>query len=246
MKAAFKQDHKHYPDGWHKIPNGVAMRNAISQAISPFSRICFGYHLLKIGNLSCDVELPECTIGHTIGLVKESHPRASIVADTNELPLTENSIDAVLACLELDFSADPHQVLREIDRVITPNGHLMLVGLNPFSLDWLISLLPIKRYSMLRHARYFRQGRVCDWLQLLGFEIIESKKVAHFCLSLKRSGRKTNWLNRVCEKYFPWSGSGYIVIARKREIPLSLVKPSWRIKPKFSALGASARIKMDH
>ncbi|WP_100656882.1 class I SAM-dependent methyltransferase [Alteromonas flava] len=243
MKAALKHDHSHYPTHWRALPNGELLQQSIAANLAVHSRLCFGYHLLKIGRLTASIELSECTIKHTVTLTQSQEENSSVVGKATDLPFAENSIDAVVTALELDFCADPHQVLREIDRVITPNGHLMLIGLNPFSMDWLLSFLPFKRYRSLRHARYFRQGRVTDWLHLLGFEVIKSSKIAHFCLLFNSANAAAVKLNRWCAKYFPWSGAAYVIIARKREIPLSLVKPSWRLKPKFSAIGASATVQ---
>ncbi|MDM7860356.1 methyltransferase domain-containing protein [Alteromonas sp. ASW11-36] len=242
MKAALKREHSEYPQSWAALTSGLALQQIIANACGPSLRMCFGYHFLKLGNLSAEIKCDECTINHKIAITARQQPYSSIVAKATDLPLTENSIDAVLLANELDFSADPHQILREVDRIITPNGHVIITGLNPFSLDGLLHLLPIKRRSLLAKARYFRQGRVNDWLQLLGFEIIEQRKLAHFSLFLNRSSAPMRWLNRFCQRYLPWSGAAYVIVARKREIPLSLVKPSWRLKPKFSAVGASVRV----
>lgn len=257
MKSALEHKHSHYPASWQQLPSGGAMQQAVQKVCREGSRLCFGYHLLKLGNLSCQIELSECTIKHQVRLrepfdfsndladsgtsppTEDSAP--SLYSSRDELPFVENSIDAVLLTHELDFAADPHQILREVDRVITPNGYLLLTGFNPFSIDGLFNAARYKRRTAMAQARYFRQGRVIDWLHLLGFEIIQKQKFAHFSLFMNRQTPPVKKLNRFCQRYLPWSGSSYFILARKREVPLSLVKPKWRLKPNFSPVGASAR-----
>ena len=253
MKSALEHKHSHYPASWRNLPSGMAMQQAVQQVCREGSRLCFGYHLLKLGNLSSEIELSDCTIKHQVRLkevgvhaneddddVPES-TAASLFSSRDELPFVENSIDAILLTHELDFAADPHQILREVDRVITPNGYVLLTGFNPFSIDGLVNAVRYKRKTAMAQARYFRQGRVIDWLHLLGFEIIEKRKFAHFSLFMNRQTPPVKKLNRFCQRYLPWSGSSYFILARKREVPLSLVKPKWRLKPNFSPVGASAR-----
>ena len=241
MKAALRTVSPNYPDSWSALPRGSALKHAIEAACDDSSRLFFGYHLVKLGNLSAQVDLPNCPIKHVVTLTANEAPNSSIVASTGELPFIENSVDAFLLANELDFAADPHQILREVDRVITPNGYLMLTGFNPFSLAGILRFIPHKRFERLRQARFFTQSRVKDWLQLLGFEIIEAKKFAHLSLLSRHKMTTVSRIHKFCSRYFPWSGTMYIIVARKREIPLSLIKPSWRLKPKFSAVGASAR-----
>ena len=86
-------------------------------------------------------------------------------------------VDAFCLAHELDFAKDPHQILREVDRTIMPNGYVVITGFNPFSLCGLFKYLPINKGSVLHDARFFSCARVKDWLQLLGFEIVDVKSL---------------------------------------------------------------------
>ncbi len=44
-----------------------------------------------------------------------------------------DSIDLVFLPHTLEFSADPHQVLRETERVLIPEGRVIILGFNPLS-----------------------------------------------------------------------------------------------------------------
>lgn len=95
-----------------------------------------------------------------------------IIADVDELPIRSGSIDACLLAHLLDFSNDPHQILREVERVLTPDGWIIISGFNPYSLVGLGRLLPNLRRRLPWSARMFSPERVLDWLHLLGFEVV--------------------------------------------------------------------------
>src|SRR5260370_6809602 len=71
---------------------------------------------------------------------------------------------------ESDSPAAPHQLLREVHRVIRPEGQLIIAGFNPFS------LFGTKRYfgreqTMPWTGNFIALYRLKDWLSLLGFEV---------------------------------------------------------------------------
>jgi ubiquinone/menaquinone biosynthesis C-methylase UbiE len=78
------------------------------------------------------------------------------------LPLDSDSVDAIIAHHCLEFAASPHQVLREIQRVLTPRatagGRLQPV--------WPVSktrLRGVPRPFVSRHHPV-REHRLTDWL----------------------------------------------------------------------------------
>jgi hypothetical protein len=155
--------------------------------------------------------------------------------------VSENSVDAFLLAHELDFARDPHQILREVDRTIMPNGYLVITGFNPLSLCGLFKYLPINKGNILHDARFFSSAWVKDWLQLLGFEIVDVKHLLFNELFLQRKLRTSSKWNQWCHQYLSLLTTMYVIVARKREIPLSMIKPQWKAKTKFTTVGASVR-----
>lgn len=241
MKPALIKSHPAKPESWQDLPLGSDIKSLIESEIEDMSRKFFGYHLARLGHLSSQVELPSCPIKHQVNITDNLQPHTSLLATSSDLPLSENSVDAFLLAHELDFARDPHQVLREVDRTIMPNGYLVITGFNPFSLCGLFRFLPVSKGNALHDARFFSCPRVKDWLQLLGFEIVEAKHLLFNELFLKRKLREISKWNRWCHRYLSVFTTMYIIVARKREIPLSIVKPKWKRKPKFSTVGASVR-----
>ncbi|VFT07755.1 SAM-dependent methyltransferase [Pseudomonas aeruginosa] len=89
-------------------------------------------------------------------------------AEEGAWPLSEHAADVVLLQHGLDFCLSPHRLLREAARTVRPGGHLLLIGINPWSL-W-----GIRHYfagDALRQARCIPPSRACDWLNLLGFAL---------------------------------------------------------------------------
>ncbi|MFM1760358.1 MAG: hypothetical protein RLY75_1629, partial [Pseudomonadota bacterium] len=57
-----------------------------------------------------------------------------IEGSSGELPFASESIDLLVLPHVLEFAADPHQILREAERVLRPEGRLIISGFNPASL----------------------------------------------------------------------------------------------------------------
>ena len=89
-------------------------------------------------------------------------------ARSQVLPLASGSVDVVVLIHQLEFTAQPHQVIREAVRVLAPEGHLLVLGFNPFSLWGLRRLLPVGRREPPWAGRYLSSLRVSDRMQLLG------------------------------------------------------------------------------
>tara|TARA_Y100000296_G_scaffold44360_1_gene50957 strand:+ start:79 stop:936 length:858 start_codon:yes stop_codon:yes gene_type:complete len=164
-----------------------------------------------------------------------------IVGQSHSLPFSENSIDGFLLANELDFAQDPHEILREVDRVITQNGYVIISGFNPLSLAGIAKFLPVKRGNILHDARFFTSYRIKDWLQLLGFEIVEQRQVLFSTLFFQQRWKGAAKLQHYLASYLPWCSAVYVILAKKRVIPMTAIKPKRNLKPRFSAVGASVR-----
>jgi hypothetical protein len=241
MRPALIKNHPTKPELWQDLPLGDELKCLIEKEIAEVSRKFFGYHLVRLGHLSSQIELAACPIKHQINITSNSQTYTSLVATPDDLPVSEKSVDAFLLAHELDFSKDPHQILREVDRTIMPNGYLVITGFNPLSLCGLFKYLPINKGNILHEARFFSCARVKDWLQLLGFEIVDVKHLLFNELFLNRKLRASSKWDQWCHEYLPLLTSMYVIVARKREIPLSMIKPKWKAKTKFSTVGASFR-----
>ncbi|MCU7555903.1 class I SAM-dependent methyltransferase [Alteromonas sp. ASW11-19] len=240
MRSAFLNKQPRYPQNWDALPASRLVKSAIEDVCDELTQRIFGYHFVRLGHLSTQLALPSCSIRHHINLTPTPGENSSLLGRSHALPFTENSIDGFLLAHELDFAQDPHQILREVDRAITQSGYVIISGFNPFSLTWLGKYLPLKRGNVLHDARFFTSGRIKDWLQLLGFEIVEQRHVLFSMLFLNYTFRDKPKLQAWLTRYLPWCSSVYVILARKRVMPMTAIKPKVKkLKPQFAPVGAS-------
>ncbi len=158
----------------------------------------------------------------------------AVSADAEALPFDTKSIGVVLLPHVLEFSEDPHQVLREVSRVLVPEGHLVLLGFNPMSM-WGLRNLVAGGDEYPWSGRYYRLSRVKDWLQLLGFEMTVGT-MAYYRppASSERFNKRFMFLDSVGDRWWPLMAAVYILIARKREIGMTPITPSWKKKKQLT------------
>ncbi len=234
MKPALSFRQPQSPKAWHKLPNGELILAEINQLLAPWWPKFFGYYLLKIGALSADLESHSSTIKNQL-TVSGFVERADVIADVDDLPLLEHSVDVCVLSHSLEFSVDPHHVVREANRVLIPNGYLVITGYNPFSLAGLNKFIPYRKNQQPWNERFFSPMRVKDWLHLMGYEILADDRVLHSTLANKVSnGKVSGFCQRFAQNYLPSLGSVYVIVAKKRVLPLTPIKPKWKLRPKFS------------
>lgn len=209
---------------WLQLSEGQHLQKETQHLVNNTISHCFGYHLLKLGQLSTQLKTDQCPIHHQINCAEEGAD-IGIRSDLNHLPFQDASIDACILVHELDFSSDPHQLLREIDRVLTLDGMLIISGYNPYSMFGLKSLLTPKNTHT---ARLFSPNRVIDWLHVLGFEI---KQKHHFdYISPQPTNHLTKLIESIGQRYLSFFCSVYFIVAKKHCTPMTPVKPSLRFR----------------
>ncbi len=98
---------------------------------------------------------------------------ADAIADFDALPIDTESLDLVIVCHVIEFADDPHRLLREIDRVLAPEGRCVIVTFNPFGLQGLVR--PFKLFDGAPWCgRFYSLPRIRDWLSVLGFTVEKS------------------------------------------------------------------------
>lgn len=233
MKPALAFRRPDYPTSWQKLPNGELIVANINQILAPWWSKFFGYHLLKIGALSGEVDSSQSPIKHQLTL--SEHPEnCNLIAEVDDLPLLKHSVDVCVLAHALEFSLDPHHVVREANRVLIPNGYLVITGFNPFSLVGLNQFIPYRRNKSPWNERLFSPMRVKDWLHLMGFEIQLDQRLLHSTLASQvKQGVLSNHWHNIASRCFPSLGSVYVIVAKKRVLPLTPIKAKWQIRPRF-------------
>jgi len=184
---------------WYQTLTGQAALYSTKELCTKTMSEIFGYYAIQIGMLS-----KECDF------LKDSRINASY-----SLASPEN-------LLEL-------KVLREIDRVLVPEGHCILIGLNPYSLSNINrSVIPnLKKKQETYKMR--SAARVKDWFSLLGFEVLDINYTGFRpALNNQRIFNSLKWIDRLGEYAGPMLGSMYIVHAKKQVVAMRPNKKVWR------------------
>ena len=224
------------PEHWAELPKGEYFRDALERQLKPWLAKMYGFHLLKIGNLSAEINTESCAISHQVNVSLAGQP-IQVKADPLHLPFAEKSVDACLLANTLPWCSDPHRLLREADRVLIDDGWLILSGFNPMSLMGLRKLVPVLRRKSPYNSRMFTFTRQLDWLSLLNFEVMHYSGFQ--VLPWTQEGGK------MLTTHFPALGCMQLIVARKRTIPLTL-NPMKQSKAKSrirQAVGATRQFR---
>jgi SAM-dependent methyltransferase len=152
----------------------------------------------------------------------------AVQADPHHLPFATNSVDLIVLPHVLEFASNPHQILREVERVLVPEGSVVIAGFNPFSLWGLRRLLAGRNGPPPWQGRYLSVPRLRDWFALLGFE---TRGGAFGCYAPPVSQEK--WLARwdfmetAGDRWWSIAGAVYVLQAIKRQHGMRLITPKW-------------------
>ena len=119
--------------------------------------------------------------------------------DFDALPFANQSLDLIVLPHTLEMTRDPHQALREVERVLMPEGRVVIVGFNPTSLWGLrqrlghvrrgLGLGRGKPLFLPSEGEFIGYWRLRDWLRLLSFEVERGR----FGATGRRSSRNAGW-----------------------------------------------------
>ena len=216
---------------WYRLNLGRALLETEVTRLNGILSNLFGYHLVQVGQIGDADLLAGSRITHhmVLGGDGESSGRVCLYARADALPLASDSTDVIVLPHTLEFEADPHQVLREVERVLIPEGHVVILGFNPWSL-WGLWRLFLRRGAYPPWCGNFRGlTRIKDWLALLGFDTIEEH--GYFFrppLQNARIMQKLHFMEGAGARGWPALAGCYLLVARKRVATLTPIKPSWR------------------
>jgi SAM-dependent methyltransferase len=162
-----------------------------------------------------------------------------------ELPFDSRSVDLALLPHTLDFADDPHQVLREVSRVLTPEGHVVMLGFNPFSLWGLWRLALRKRRGAPWNGRFLHLSRIKDWLKLLDFELVQGGMLYYRPpLRSETSMDRLRFLDKAGDRWWPMAGAVYLLVAKKRVAGMTPLRPEWRTARAFGRAVARPALRV--
>ncbi|MBC4013087.1 class I SAM-dependent methyltransferase [Morganella morganii] len=220
------------PDSWCDIPCGRRFRQSLEAQLAPWWPKMFGFHLIKIGALSCEIDSSSCMIPHQVNVAPQGNT-LQVFGEAAQLPFLDKSADVCVLAHNLGYSSDPHRLLREADRVLIEDGWLIISGFNPLSLLGARKLIPWRLNREPQCSRMFSQFRMLDWLSLLNYEIMYHRLTTPipWCDPASFGNRHA--------RIFGCLG---VIVARKRTVPLTFTPQKLRLlRPKLNNVVGATR-----
>lgn len=184
----------------------------------------FGFNAMQLG-------MPEADFLRNSRIPYRFHAAAAgdakLRCSTSQLPLASQSLDLLLLPHVLEFSPHPHDTLREAERILVPEGHLLLSGFNPVSL-WGVHRLLDRGNGYPWQGRFIPLLRIKDWLALLGLEVVGGRMACYAPPWRNQIWlQRCRWLDRAGQRWWPLLGGVYFLVAKKRVTGLRVIRPSW-------------------
>ncbi len=222
-------------DHWFHTDLGALVLEQEQRRLARIAEGLFGYYLVEVSLLCRQPEyLQDCPIRHRIRISPCNGPGNRLLALPEQLPVAGDYIDAAILLHTLDFARDPRQVLREVERILIPEGKVVISGFNPWSLWGLWRAMPGASRRLPWRGHFLSYSQVEDWLSLLGFDV-EQAQTLLFRPPWKRAFLM-QWallLERLGERFWPWLAGVYIIVASKRVSTLTPIRPRWRLLHKL-------------
>lgn len=145
------------------------------------------------------------------------------------LPFASASVDLVLLPHGVEFASHPHQVLREVERILVPEGNVIVSGFNPYSLWGARRLLAGRGGEFPWQGQYLSVRRLKDWFALLGFETQAAEFGCHGPpFGQQKWLERSRFMDAAGGSWWPVLGGAYILQAVKRVNGMRLILPNWR------------------
>jgi SAM-dependent methyltransferase len=231
------------PSLWHirqssnywSTASGLALLAWEQRVLDAFAERVFGFYAVsfELGGLQTTAQ---STIGHVIRVGKRQgdgdEASIGIDLDIHDWPFQDDSLDYIVLPHVLEFSLDPHAVLREAARCLRPGGSMSITAFNPNSLLGLQA-----GHTELGHrSAWLTRSRLIDWLQLLNLHsdrgALGQWRPMH---SQAQRFERWAWLDAAGERWWPQLANVFALRVVKRQSP-DLRQPHLKRRSIFARL----------
>lgn len=214
---------------WWQSPLGRYLDQAEKHWLQTRSAGFTGYFQLQIGGTQSilpELSRPCCQCW--------LDPRGQVETDPQFLPFKSDTVDQLVIQHQLEFSEQPHQLLREADRVLADDGKLILFCFNPLSL-WGVKRLFSRSQNGPWTGHFFSRMRLKDWLVLLGYDVVEScAMVFQPPINHGKSLTKMQSIESIGRRCWPYFGAVSVLVAKKQSVIVTPLRSSWQQPGLFS------------
>lgn len=218
-------------DEWLAGPLGQILLEQERERVRSSLECAFGLYCVQLGGWGePDAFLALARTRRTALIATHEEPGASLIAEPAALPLQSDSVDVMLLPHTLEFEPDPHEVLREAGRVLRGEGELLALGFEPLG-SWSLRDAFTSGGCPPGMRRTISEGRLADWLKLLGFEVGPAERYLYVPpLRALYTGQARGWLERIGRRAWPRLSGAYLLHARKRVHSMTPVRLRSRLR----------------
>lgn len=229
---------------WYQTPRGKLLQQLEAEYLQRSITVSCQQTILQIGGLDWENEYIDCSLYKNFTVLDAKslgcHKTRKIQAKSYNLPLQSNCVDMIIMPHLLEFDASRFQTMREVERVLKPEGILIVLNFNPWSLWVRYQYLWDKKLADSWGGHFISRSRILDWLKLLNFEVSVATEfhLDSFKTSYGKSIRRKNL----------FFASAYAIKAIKRRytlIPLTPQKIDSRLvlANSLNSLNPSVRVE---
>lgn len=236
---------------WFGETPGIDLLRSEQDVLAEWLPDLFGYHIIQLGALGNTDMMQASRITHKaivdIDRRHQADAATALTCEEDYLPLAADSIDVLLLPHVLEFKSHPHQVLRECERVLIGEGHLLIFTFNPWSLWGLRRVLSPWRGQPPWNGHFFSAMRLHDWLHLLGFEVVTTRML-NYRPPLKHEVvlTKLQFMEQLGRWCCPWFGGVHAILAKKHVIPQTPIREPWRDRRRAITSGLAEPTARQH
>lgn len=238
MKHDFQQD----LNQWYSTSSGSAILAQEKNLITPAIQNLFGYFLVQLGSPSSEYLVASSRIKYKLLLdpflehvspdaFNDSHCHL-IRADLDYLPIGKEKADVVFLPHTLEAAADPYYLLRQVDSMLVPEGHVVITGFNPYGC-FTMRHRWFKNDRVFEQAKLERSQRIKEWLEVLGYDIQIQKYSSVTCFVQRPSQvfliRLVEFFEKILSVLGLQFGNVYCLVAKKRVDSPTLVGSKWHM-----------------
>jgi SAM-dependent methyltransferase len=218
---------EHSPAAWLATPLGRYLLDREMGYVDAAVADVFGYNALQLGVPEHDF-LRASRIPFKCRVAPRGQA-AGLCARFVDLPVASNSIDLLVLPHVLEFSVNPHQILREVQRVLMPEGHAVIACFNPWSL-WGVRRMFNRAPGVYPwDAHFITLPRLKDWLALLELEITAGSMACYVPpFAQDKWLQRFRFMEAAGDRWWPIAGGVYFLHVVKRVRGMRVIMPKWR------------------
>jgi len=215
-------------EDWYLSATGQYLLEELEGRLSPILATTFGYYSLQVGCAGLADRLQQaCRVKHQFTL-GEADQENHIQANPSMLPVASDSVDLVILMHHLSNTSEPHAILREVFRILIPEGKLVIIDFNPKSFWGLRHFLQSWLEHVPFNGHFYTAKRIDDWMRLLGFDQNRLYRIGYLPPIQNPSlVRHLSWLEKGMRNWLPLFGALNLMVYSKSISPLTPVRHRW-------------------